>query len=78
MKSPNIKRSVVLAQKKSSITLEQPFWDGLTEIASRMALTRNALMTEIDRERDHVNLSSAVRLFVLEYHRSGRAPDKIN
>jgi predicted DNA-binding ribbon-helix-helix protein len=33
MKSTNSKRSVLLAQKRSSITLEQPFWDGLTEIA---------------------------------------------
>jgi predicted DNA-binding ribbon-helix-helix protein len=68
MNSPNIKRSVQLAQKRSSITLEQPFWDGLKEIASQMALTRNTLVSAIDRKRDQANLSSAIRLFVLEYY----------
>jgi predicted DNA-binding ribbon-helix-helix protein len=70
MNSPNMKRSVLLAQKRSSITLEQPFWDGLKEIASEMALTRNALVSAIDCKRDQANLSSAIRLFVLKYYSS--------
>ena len=63
------KRSVMIAGHATSVSLEDAFWRGLREIARRRGLTVNALVTEIDRQRPAGapgNLSSAVRVFVLE------------
>lgn len=61
-----IKRSVVVAGHRTSISLEHAFWNELTAIADRRGLSLNALVSEIDRDRlDAGNLSSAVRLYVL-------------
>lgn len=61
-----IKRSVVVAGHRTSISLEPAFWDDLAAIARRRGLSVNALVTEIDRDRGKAgNLSSAVRLYVL-------------
>jgi predicted DNA-binding ribbon-helix-helix protein len=73
MKSAILKRAAIIDGRKSGVTLEEPFWDGLEEIARLRDVTRNHLVTKIDRERDQANLSSAIRLFVLEHYRS-RAP----
>ena len=61
------KRSVVIEGRKTSVTLEEPFWSGLKEIADRQRLTVSKIVTMIDktREKDQ-GLSSAIRLFVLE------------
>jgi predicted DNA-binding ribbon-helix-helix protein len=64
IKSLVIKRSIVLAGRKTSISLEDDFWKGLKDIARRDERTLAAIMEEIDDERDG-NLSSAVRVFVL-------------
>ena len=58
------KRSVVIAGHRTSVSLENIFWDALKSIASQRSLTVNQLVTEIDRQR-HGNLSSAIRVFVL-------------
>jgi predicted DNA-binding ribbon-helix-helix protein len=66
------KRSIALDEHKSSMTLEDAFWDALKEIAAAQGTTVDRLLPPIDserRERQHTNLSSAVRLFVLEYYR---------
>ena len=70
MKSAVVKRSVVVSGHKTSISLEDAFWDQLREIARAQRLTLSKLVAEIDHRRQHGNLSSATRLFVLEYVRA--------
>jgi len=70
MKSLVIKRSVVVAGHKTSVSLEDAFWKGLKEIAHARDLTLSELVGAIDSEREYGNLSSALRLFVLEFYRS--------
>lgn len=70
MKSPVAKRSVVVAGHKTSVSLEEPFWDGLKEIAGSRGTTLSGLIGEIETDRHGSNLSSAIRLFVLGYFRS--------
>jgi predicted DNA-binding ribbon-helix-helix protein len=70
MKSPVIKRSIVIAGHKTSVSLEDAFWKGLKEIAGGRDMTLSELVATIDTERRHGNLSSAIRLFVLDYYRS--------
>ena len=70
MKSPVVKRSVVIAGHKTSVSLEDAFWKGLKEIASARNMTLSELVAAIDSERQHGNLSSAIRLFVLDFYRN--------
>src|SRR6266576_670578 len=67
MKSLVIKRSVVVAGHKTSVSLEDAFWKGLKEIAAERHMTLSELVGAIDSEREYGNLSSALRLFVLDY-----------
>ena len=59
-----VKRSVSIAGHRTSISLEEPFWEGLREIAARESLSVQALIGRIDAERGEQNLSSAIRVFV--------------
>ena len=68
MKRTVIKRSVVLASHKTSISLEDEFWKGLKEIAAGRDISVSDLVGDIDSNRQHTNLSSAVRLFVLDFY----------
>jgi predicted DNA-binding ribbon-helix-helix protein len=70
MKSPVVKRSIVIAGHKTSVSLEDAFWKGLREIADRREMTLSDLVSTIDSERRHGNLSSAIRLFVLDHYRA--------
>ncbi len=70
MKSLVVKRSVVVAGHKTSVTLEDAFWNGLKEIAGGRNITVSELVGAIDSERRHGNLSSAIRLFVLDFYRN--------
>jgi predicted DNA-binding ribbon-helix-helix protein len=70
MKSPVIKRSIVIAGHKTSVSLEDAFWKGLKEIAVARHVTLSDLVASIDTERHHGNLSSAIRLFVLDHYRA--------
>jgi len=63
------KRSILLNGRKTSVSLEYPFWQCVKEIASAKGMIYNDLMKEIDQQRDHANLSSAVRVYVLAYYR---------
>jgi predicted DNA-binding ribbon-helix-helix protein len=67
MESAVIKRSVVLDGHKTSVSLEDAFWGGLKEIGKGRNTTLSALITSIDASRLHGNLSSAIRLFVLDH-----------
>jgi predicted DNA-binding ribbon-helix-helix protein len=72
VKSLVSKRSVVIAGHKTSISLEDEFWNSLKEIARERGTTLGALVAAIDRDREHANLSSAIRLFVLGFYRDHR------
>jgi predicted DNA-binding ribbon-helix-helix protein len=70
MKSPVVKRSIVVAGHKTSVSLEEAFWNGMKEISGLRNITLSELVGEIDNNRQQGNLSSAIRLFVLDYFRS--------
>lgn len=70
LQSAVIKRSIVLDGHKTSVSLENEFWDALREIALRENTTISALVGKIDHDRNSCNLSSAIRVFVFSYYRS--------
>jgi predicted DNA-binding ribbon-helix-helix protein len=70
MKSPVIKRSIVIAGHKTSVSLEDAFWRGLKQVAESRHMTLSDLVGAIDAKRQHGNLSSAIRLFVLDYYQA--------
>ena len=69
MKSQVVKRSIVIAGHKTSVSLEDAFWKGLKEIAGERNASLSRLVATIDTERELGNLSSAIRLFVLGFYR---------
>ena len=75
MKSLDVKRSILLAGYKTSVSLEDEFWTALKEIAGDRHVTFSKLISGIDKQRQHGNLSSTLRLFALEYYR-GKAAEK--
>jgi predicted DNA-binding ribbon-helix-helix protein len=70
MKSSVVKRSIVIDGHKTSVSLEDAFWNDLKEIAHAQRETLSGLVAKIDETRQHGNLSSAIRLFVLENFRT--------
>jgi predicted DNA-binding ribbon-helix-helix protein len=70
VKSAIIRRSVVVVGHKTSISLEDAFWDHLREIAHEQGWTLSKLIADIDGSRQYSNLSSAIRVFVLEHFRA--------
>ena len=76
MKSLVVKRSIVVSGHKTSVSLEDAFWTGIKEIASGRNMTLLDLVTAVDSERQRGNLSSAIRLFVLDFYRSQLADVK--
>ncbi len=80
MPSPVIKRSIVIANHKTSVSLEDPFWNGLKEIAGIRRTTLSNLIGTIDSQRHEANLSSAIRLYVLAHFRTpttAASPDRV-
>jgi predicted DNA-binding ribbon-helix-helix protein len=73
MKSSILKRSIVVTGHKTSVSLEDAFWTGLKQIALARNLTLSDLVAMIDADRQHGNLSSAIRLFVLNAYRDEAA-----
>ena len=71
MKSPIIKRSIVINGQKTSVSLEDAFWSGLKEIAHGQQASLTNVVAEIDKARQASNLSSAIRLFVLDRYAPG-------
>jgi predicted DNA-binding ribbon-helix-helix protein len=79
MKSATITRSIVVGGQKARFTLEEPVWAGLKEIANHDHETLSRLVAKIDAERRNSNLSSALRMFVLDYiraHDENRIPSQ--
>jgi predicted DNA-binding ribbon-helix-helix protein len=76
MKSRVVKRSIVLAGHKTSVSLEDGFWEGLKVIAGERQMSLSDLVAAIDTDRQHGNLSSTLRLFVLEFYR-GKVSAKV-
>jgi predicted DNA-binding ribbon-helix-helix protein len=68
------KRTFILDGHKSGAAVEDAFWDAFKEIAAAQGIPVSQLISAIDSERQHPNLSSAIRLFVLEYYRSRVRP----
>lgn len=69
LRSVVIKRSIILDGHKTSVSLENEFWEGLREIVDAKKTTVSILVGQIDRERDNCNLSSAIRVYVFNYFR---------
>ncbi len=75
-KSAIVKRSIELHGHKTSVSLEDQFWEGLRDIAERTRTPLPALLQTIDAQRGYANLSSAIRVYVLQHHRTlGGADD---
>ena len=73
MRSAIVKRSIVIAGHKTSVSLEDEFWNGLKEIARDQRATLSNLVGDVDTRRQHGNLSSTIRLFVLDHYRARMA-----
>jgi predicted DNA-binding ribbon-helix-helix protein len=81
MQSPITKRSVIVSGHKTSVSLEETFWLELKTIAAERKVTLGHLIATVDADRQHPNLSSALRVFVLaKYYRPDavdpRSPDQ--
>ena len=77
MKSPVVKRSIVIAGHKTSVSLEDAFWKGLKEIADQRNVTLSDLVASIDSQRRHGNLSSTIRVLILDHYRSASTTDRV-
>ena len=78
MKTSIVKRSIITGGHKTSVSLEDPFWDAMKEIAAIKGATLSELVRQIDSDRENSNLSSAIRLFVLDRYMSrGASPRAI-
>jgi predicted DNA-binding ribbon-helix-helix protein len=64
-----VEKRAVYLPRKTSVSLEDAFWRALREIAVARNLSRHDLVRHIDKKRQQANLSSALRVFVLEYYR---------
>ena len=67
MKSAIVKRSIILGGHKTSISLENEFWLCLREIADQKDIKLSTLLQQVDNERTQANLSSAIRVYILNY-----------
>ena len=70
MKSLILKRSIMIAGQKTSVSLEDEFWQALKQIAAGLDMKMAELVHQIGQQREYGNLSSALRLFVLEHYLS--------
>ena len=68
------KHSLVIAGHRTSVSLERAFWDALGDIAAAEGVSRAALVATVDAGRGTANLSSALRVFVLEWARKSGPP----
>jgi len=69
MQTEILKRSIVIAHHKTSVSLEDQFWNGLKEIADARHQSISGIVTAIKMAHERGNLSSAIRQFVLAYYR---------
>jgi len=73
MKSTSVQRSIAVAGHKASASLAAAFWKGLKDIAKARRVTLSDLVGGVDTSREHGNLSSALRLFVLDHYQKRAA-----
>jgi predicted DNA-binding ribbon-helix-helix protein len=73
MKSLIAKRTVIVKNQKTSVSLEDDFWRALREIAELRCVSLSRLISSIDADRQFANLSSAIRLFVLKFFKEEQA-----
>ena len=73
MKSMITKRSVMVKNHKTGVTLEDDFWQALHEIARLHRVSLSRLISSIDADREFANLSSAIRLFILKFFKEEQA-----
>jgi predicted DNA-binding ribbon-helix-helix protein len=71
-----VKRSFTIKGHRTSISLEAPFWDALRQAAADERTTLSSLVAAIDSKRGQAGLSSAVRVWVLDYVRKGTGQDE--
>ena len=64
-----IKRSIMIAGRKTSVSLEDAFWEAFKKIAATEGISVTSLVLKVDKERQNASLSSAIRLFVLDFYR---------
>jgi predicted DNA-binding ribbon-helix-helix protein len=79
MQTVIIKRSIVIAGHKTSVSLEDAFWNSLKEIGRSQEITLSELVSDIDTRRLNGNLSSAIRVFVLDHYQKlmpGTSPNR--
>jgi predicted DNA-binding ribbon-helix-helix protein len=69
IRSSVVKRSIVIAGHKTSVSLENEFWHALKEIATDQGMALSELVAAINANRQHANLSSAIRQYVLAFYR---------
>jgi len=72
MRSLVVKRSIAIGGRETSVSLEDAFWNRLKEIARYRQMTVSDLIATVDALRQHRNLSSALRIFVLDFYCSHR------
>ncbi len=75
MSVKTLKRSVVIAGHRTSVSLERAFWVVLKDMSKARGISVNALIAEIDAGRAG-NLSSAIRVHILSALLAARAPEK--
>ena len=63
------KRTITIGHRLTSMALEDAFWSALKDIAASENTSLNKLAARIDADRQHINFSSAVRLYVLNHYR---------
>ena len=66
----NTKRSIKIDGHPTSVSLEDAFWSALKEIATTRNVPLFDLVATINKDRQHANLSSVLRLFVLDHYRA--------
>lgn len=69
--SPSPIRNVVVAGHRTSVRLEPVMWEALHDIADAEQIGLNELVTAIDRRRNGLNLTAAIRVYIVDFYRSG-------
>ncbi len=74
----NRKYSLTIKRHRTSISLEEPFFEALGEVAGELHKTVPELIGDIDKESRETGLSSAVRLYLLDYYRAKAARNRVS
>lgn len=72
--SPLVTRNVNVGGRRTSVRLEPDLWEALREIAGREQRSLHEICTDIDRTRGGTRLTSAMRIYIVNYFRSAANP----